>query len=99
MKTVEILSWAINTIRDQLMFGLPELQASRSRERRAKGAMIGARRYIVNIENYIESIKENKTGELACETCSHVEKCNAKLTDNCTDVLLEEIIKIKEKGT
>lgn len=36
----EELLWAINTIRNKETFGLPDLEAAKSRERRAKGVML-----------------------------------------------------------
>ena len=38
----EELLWAINTIRNEETFGLPDLAAAKSRERRAKGVMLTA---------------------------------------------------------
>jgi hypothetical protein len=40
------LNWAINTIRDKVMFGRDELGAALAREMRAKGVMIDAVKYI-----------------------------------------------------
>ena len=51
--TIEILNWAIDTIRERVMFGRDELDASRARESRAKGAMIDA---VEEIERLTESL-------------------------------------------
>jgi len=48
---VKTLNWAIDTIRDKQMFGQDELGAALSRERRAKGAMIGAVKEIESLKS------------------------------------------------
>ena len=51
--TLDHLEWAINTIREKLTFGMDELSAARSREHRAKGAMIAAKKELeaLRLEN------------------------------------------------
>lgn len=49
----EHLNWAINTIRDKVMFGRDELGAALARETRAKGVMIDAVKYIQTLEKEI----------------------------------------------
>lgn len=44
------LDWAINTIRDQLLFGRDEIGGARARELRAKGVMLDAVKYIKELE-------------------------------------------------
>jgi hypothetical protein len=56
--TVANLNWAINTIRDRLMFGRDELGAALARETRAKGVMIDAVKYIEQLERENKIIKE-----------------------------------------
>jgi hypothetical protein len=58
--TLETLEWAINTIRDKVMFGRDELGAALARESRAKGAMLDAKKEIEKLRAallfaYIES--------------------------------------------
>ena len=48
------LEWAIDTIREQVMFGMDDLGAAKSRERRAKGVMIDACEYIKDLEAQIK---------------------------------------------
>jgi hypothetical protein len=57
--TLEHLEWAINTIRDKLMFGMDELGAARSRESRAKGAMLEAKKEIVRLRAALLYAYEN----------------------------------------
>lgn len=45
------LDWAINTIRDQLLFGRDELGGAKARELRAKGVMLDAAKYIKELES------------------------------------------------
>ncbi|NBX97518.1 hypothetical protein EBQ81_01460 [bacterium] len=52
------LNWAINTIRDKVMFGRDELGASLAREARAKGVMIDAIKYIEELHEVIESYRK-----------------------------------------
>jgi hypothetical protein len=61
MKIKDKLLWAIDTIRDKLMFGRDELGASLARESRAKGVMIEA---ISEIEKLEKKLQE-ATGCLA----------------------------------
>ena len=53
MNTKETLLWAVNTIRDKVMFGRDELGASRAREMRAKGAMLDAIEEIDKLEKQL----------------------------------------------
>lgn len=52
------LNWAINTIRDRLMFGRDELGAALARETRAKGVMVEAVKYIEQLERENKIMKE-----------------------------------------
>lgn len=52
------LKWAINTIRDKVMFGRDELGAALAREMRAKGVMIDAVKYIEELHEVIEGYKK-----------------------------------------
>lgn len=61
MSTNDILSsldWAINTIRDRVMFGRDELGASKARELRAKGVMIDAVEEIKKRDEAIEVMRD-----------------------------------------
>lgn len=53
------IDWAIDTIRDQLKFGLSDLDAVLSRERRAKGVLIEAKEEIT-------ALKEELKRERSC---------------------------------
>lgn len=59
----EKLLWAINTIRDKEMFGLDELNASLSRERRAKGSMLDAVKAIDELEKQNAELKAELMGK------------------------------------
>ena len=62
MSTNDILSsldWAINTIRDRVMFGRDELGASKARELRANGVMIDAVKEIKKRDEAIEVMREH----------------------------------------
>lgn len=58
LDTVSNLEWAISTIREQLMFGLDELNAAKSRERRAKGVMLAAVKEIQSLEAENNELKK-----------------------------------------
>lgn len=57
-KVVDLLDWAIDTIREKVMFGRDELGAALSRELRAKGVMLGAKKYILQLEEELEKEKK-----------------------------------------
>jgi hypothetical protein len=52
------LNWAINTIRDKVMFGRDELGAALAREMRSKGVMLDAVKYIEELHEIIEGYKK-----------------------------------------
>ena len=56
--TISKLEWAINTIRDQLLFGRDELGAARARELRAKGVMIDAIKDIEKLKAENKKLRE-----------------------------------------
>lgn len=56
--TLEKLQWAIDTIRNQEMFGRDELGASLAREKRAKGVMLDTIKFIE--EQMAKEIQETK---------------------------------------
>ena len=47
---INLINWAVNTIRDKEKFGRDELSASRARELRAKGVLLDCKKYILNDE-------------------------------------------------
>ena len=56
-KVIEHIDWAIETIRERVMFGLDALSAALSRERRAKGALLEAKKHIIELEKEIANLK------------------------------------------
>ena len=59
----ERIEWALNTIRDKETFGLDQLNASLSRERRAKGVLLDCKKEIQQLKQQLESMT-NKCAEL-----------------------------------
>lgn len=72
------LDWAINTIRDQILFGLDELGAAKARELRAKGVMIDTVEYIKELENSLKAMIE--LNENNCKIASRKEQ---EFYDHC----------------
>lgn len=65
---IETIDWAMNTIRDRVMFGLDDLNAAYSRERRAKGALGDAKKVILQLQ------KKNKELTEALQSIAFVEE-------------------------
>jgi hypothetical protein len=62
------IQWARNTINDKLMFGLDDLNASLSRERRAKGVLMDCEKEINKLEQQLkeaESVIEFYSDDLS----------------------------------
>lgn len=56
MKILNTIEWAIDTVRDQLMFGLDPLSAAKSRERRAKGVLLDCKQKFKSIDEELSTI-------------------------------------------
>ena len=54
------LEWALMTLRDELKFGLPEDQAIKRREGRARGVLITATKTLSETQKQIKKIKGEK---------------------------------------
>jgi len=59
MDIIKHIEWACDTIRHKDRFGLPDLQAAYSRERRAKGALLEARKEIIKLREELKDAKED----------------------------------------
>ena len=55
------IEWALDTIRHKETFGMDELNASLSRERRAKGVLLDCKKTIEKQKKEIEELKEYKS--------------------------------------
>jgi hypothetical protein len=53
---IKNLEWAIDTIREQVLFGLDELGGAKARERRAKGVMLDACKEIKTLEEKLKAL-------------------------------------------
>jgi len=62
----EKLMWAINTIRDRLLFGRDELGAALARELRAKGVMLDAVKTFRAMDKENEELKKENTKYESC---------------------------------
>lgn len=51
------IMWAINTIRDQLQFGLDPLSAAKARERRAKGVLLDCHKKLESFQSENSELK------------------------------------------
>jgi hypothetical protein len=81
LDTLETLEWAINTIRDKVMFGRDELGAALARESRAKGAMLDAKKEIEKLRAALLYAYENSY-DICWKDSPHEETVNGVLAKN-----------------
>lgn len=57
---LEKVDWAINTIRDQVLFGRDELGAAKSRELRAKGVLLDVRKHVIDTNIQLQKLQDDR---------------------------------------
>ena len=74
------IEWAINTIRDQVQFGLDPLSAAKARERRAKGVLLNCKKEILKRDTLIVKFAAYMEieGVLSPEDIEEMEKLGIK---------------------
>jgi hypothetical protein len=65
LDTILKLEWAIDTIREQLLFGRDELGAAKARELRAKGVMIDACKEFKELEEKLKVAEKSFEDEVS----------------------------------
>lgn len=65
LSTLEKIEWALDTIRNKYNFGLPDVDAGISRERRAKGVLLDCKIEIIRLKR--ENAKFRKALERIAE--------------------------------
>jgi len=93
LDTVSKLEWAIDTIREQLLFGRDELGAAKARELRAKGVMMDAIEEYKKLEEKIMSLElKLKDTQRSIKYLTHYgnKDCTAMAYENMLNNTLED---------
>lgn len=97
---LEAIEWARNTIKDRLKFGLDDLNAARSRERRASGVLISCKHEIIRLQGQVGILKECVEYVKASHVCICPQKdsecASGLICSHCACVEALEILKALE---